>query len=319
MKVLSTGDLEVGFMSRIKESTKTARAENYSADSTAVTTGNSTSTREISSITSVSSSESKMISALERENILVFGVEEATRITGWNRRKVYNTLYSLEKKNRVTRIKRNKYVLSEYLPERLFEVSTEALKPSYISFWTALSHYGFTEQGIKSVQLVSTRQVEEFKFNSHKVEITTFNRNRFYGYRKESRIDSNEAAETGFTVAEPEKAIIDSLYLPEKAGGLEEVVKCLKNSWEDLNKNRFIKYLLNFNNKSLVSRSGYLIEELGLKMKNSGIEKLEKNRSSTYVELQPGKKSKREKEEKEHNSKWRITKHKETKIQPNLV
>ena len=218
----------------------------------------------------ISANESYLLSLIEESNLAVFGVKETGYLSGWNRDRLYNTLFSLEKKDLITRLKRNCYTLKSN--ENLFRIATEAVKPSYISFWTALSFYGFTEQQLKTIQLVSTKQVGRLSLDSFMIEVTTFHPKKFYGYEKIE----------GFVIAEPEKALIDSLSQPDKCGGLNEFAKCLKNAWKDLNRKRFVDYLIKFNNRSVVSRAGYLIEYLELEER---VEKLQKHKSRSFINL----------------------------------
>jgi len=228
------------------------------------------------SYTPVSGNDSYLLRLINKNDMLVFGVAELSSLSEWGKDKIHNTLYSLEKKNLITRIRRNCYTITDMINENLFEIATESIKPSYISFWTALSYYGFTEQQPTLVQIVSTKQVEKLKFNAHRIQVTTYQPKRFYGYKKVGR----------FVIAEKEKALVDSLYQPDKCGGLEEFIKCLKHSWEYLNKKSFVEYLMRFGNKSLISRAGCLINILGLSNEEI-IRRLEKHKAEGYIKLDP--------------------------------
>jgi predicted transcriptional regulator of viral defense system len=240
--------------------------------------------------TSKSKSESHLLGEIEKTNLKVFGVEEARTLTGWNDTKIHNTLRSLEKKGLIIRVKRNCYARENTIAENLFAVATESIKPSYISFWTALSYFGFTEQQVPVVQLVSTKQVKELKIRQHRIQVTTFKPNMFYGYE---RIEDA-------VFAEKEKALVDSLYLPEKCGGLDELAKCLSNSWEQINHKKLIKYTIQLGNSSLVSRMGYLIETLDLGEERI-LKELIPHKSKGYILLSP-----KNQRILSHNSKWRI-------------
>jgi len=86
----------------------------------------------------------------------------------------------------------------------------------------------------------------------------------------------------GFVIAEPEKALVDSLaYRPLR--GIQEYAKCLTNAWTGLDKEKFTEYLLKFKNKSIVSRAGYLIEHMGLNYEQIG--SLLNPRSPGFVRL----------------------------------
>lgn len=224
----------------------------------------------------ISANESFLLSAIRARNLPVFGVMEVVSLCGWGRSRTYNTLASLERKGMLTRIKRNNYAVTDELAKNVFRIATEVVKPSYISFWTALSHYGFTEQQVMAVQLVSARQVAGFSAGPFKFEIVKSKPSRFYGYKKMD----------GFVIAEPEKALVDSLARPDLCGGIGEFAKCLKNAWPGIDKKKFAEYLIRFKNKSIVSRAGHLIERMGLDYKQ--IEVLLKSRSPGFVRLDPG-------------------------------
>ena len=227
---------------------------------------------------SISQNEAFLLSLAKTHDLTVFGVNELRSLSKWQNTRLHNTLFSLTTKQVITRIKRNTYTLTEHLYENIFQIATTVVIPSYISFWTALSYYGFTEQQIQTIQLVSTRQTKTLKINSHPIQVTTFQPREFYGY---IRIDK-------FVIAEKEKAVIDSLFQLEKCGGLQEYVKCLKNAWTELKKKTFLQYLKTFHNRSLSSRMGYLIEYLEL---DNGhiIETLEQYKSETPIKLNPQK------------------------------
>jgi predicted transcriptional regulator of viral defense system len=226
------------------------------------------------SYTGISRNESVLLGAVRKSGLPVFGVREAQALTGWEVNRVHNTLHTLETKDLVIRMKRGRYTLAEWMAEKLYEIATEAVKPSYISFWTALSHYGLTEQQPAVIQLVTVTQSGNFNIGPTPVELTVWLPGRFYGYGKKD----------GYVMADMEKALVDSLYQPEKCGGLGEYAKCLKNSWPSVNRLLFRKHLLRFGNRSVISRAGHLLDALGLE----GLEGLEKHASKGYVRLDPG-------------------------------
>lgn len=225
---------------------------------------------------SISKNELFILSLLKTNEFIVFGTKEVQHLSGWNKTRVHNTLFSLVKKNILTRIKRNTYTLTENINENIFNIATEMIIPSYIGFWTALSYYGFTEQQIRTIQLVSTKQIKNIEFKTHKIQTITFQPREFFGYK---RID-------GFVIAEKEKALIDSLFQLRRCGGLNEYAKCLKNAWNEINKKQLLHYLIMFQNKSLISRMGYLIEQLNLN-NTSLLNSLEEKKSISSIKLNP--------------------------------
>ena len=223
------------------------------------------------------------------EDFVVFSISRIKKLTNWTTPTIKNTLASLKKKGIITAIKKDNFVVTEQIPEKIFKIANLVAFPSYISFWTALSYYGFTEQQVRSIQVISTQQYPRINVKGHVIETTTFNPDKFYGYQKLN----------SFTIADKEKLIIDSLYKLENIGGIEEFKKCLKNAWSELNQERLFKYLKRFNNKSLFARLGYLIEEL--KLKNKLEKKYLKNLPLGFVRLVP-----QDSLTKEYSRKWMV-------------
>lgn len=239
---------------------------------------------------SLSKNEAKILGSVRSADLLVFGVKEIETISDLTKTSIHNTLSNLVRKGHIVRIKRDTYALEDVFFDSTFKIMTEAVKPSYISFWTALSYYGFTEQQVQTIQLISTKQFDDLKVRNKKVEISTFDPNKFFGY-----VDIH-----GMIIAEREKALIDSLYMMHRCGGLEEYVKCLKNGFNEVDENRLERYIIRFRNKTLISRIGFLLDELGFTDRVS-LDKLNKYISKSYVLLDPQGSA-----IEGHNSRWNI-------------
>ena len=251
----------------------------------------------------ISALEQELVALIREYDLIVFGIKELRRLSKLSLNQLHNLLFSLERKGFLIRIKKNKYVLREEVIGREFEIATQVANPSYVSFWSALSFYGFTEQQVKLIQLVSTKQVKEFKFGNYRVEVSTFTSSKFFGYEKIN----------GFSIADKEKSLVDSLSNFEKSGGASEFSKCLANAWNEINKKKFVDYLIKFNNASIISRAGFLIEELNLELNKELAEKLIKNKSKSFIKLVPSKPKSRE-----YNKKWRINVNEKIKLEAGI-
>ncbi|HEY9207279.1 MAG TPA: type IV toxin-antitoxin system AbiEi family antitoxin [Candidatus Methanoperedens sp.] len=141
---------------------------------------------------------------------------------------------------------------------------------------SALNFYGFTEQVPVMVFLASTRKKKEVEFNNFRFKYVLINPEKFFGYKKE------RIGDLDFLIAEEEKAIIDSLYLPENAGGMAEVIKAVYNAKEKVDPDKLFAYASAMKNKSLCSRLGYLLERFE---KEAGM--LLECSSNEYVKLDP--------------------------------
>jgi len=81
-----------------------------------------------------------------RQGLYYFTVGDLAAILKVTRRKAYEAAARLEGRGLVRRVERGKYVVMGYEPARIlanpFFVASHAVRPSYVSFWSALSHYG---------------------------------------------------------------------------------------------------------------------------------------------------------------------------------
>ncbi|PIN85645.1 MAG: hypothetical protein COV47_01150 [Candidatus Diapherotrites archaeon CG11_big_fil_rev_8_21_14_0_20_37_9] len=240
---------------------------------------------------SISSQELEVLRATEKTGLVVFGATELQRITKISTHRLSEIFSSLEKKGFLIKLLRNQYCKAQTAIENPYLVATNTFIPSYISFWTALSFYGFTEQQVKTIQVASPKQFKKIQNKQITIQPITVKKENFFGYTKE----------TGFAIASKEKAILDSALNFELAGGFSEFKKSFKNAWPELNEKTIFKYLFKLENKSLNSRIGFLIETLNLKVNKKLLEKLEKNKSKGFIKLDP-----KAKKTSNYNKKWKI-------------
>src|SRR3989338_10103753 len=126
--------------------------------------------------------EAALLNAIESQ--LVFSLTTIRRLTGWKTTKISNILASLKQKGIVVAVKKNSYVVTNNLPEHLLTIATTITHPSYLSFWTACSYYGFTEQQAQVIQGVSTKQHSPLRIGQHTLEILTVQPKKWFGYQK---------------------------------------------------------------------------------------------------------------------------------------
>jgi predicted transcriptional regulator of viral defense system len=231
---------------------------------------------------STSKNENELLKLLEETNNYIFEPNTINRLTTWNKNKINNTLQQLKKKKLITNIKKNLCVVNDEIINNSFSIAVKISEPSYVSFWSALSYYNLTEQQPITIQTITRKRNLNINLKKIKIEATHFKKEQFFGYKK---IEN-------FSIAEIEKALIDSFAYPEKAGGLKEVIKCLKNA--KLNQKLFLSYLKQVNNKSLNARIGYIYEVIYNK-------KLKLPLPTAYVKL-----NKNNSITKNRNKKWMI-------------
>ena len=227
-----------------------------------------------------------IIKSLFEQEYYYFTVRELAILLKIPVLKAYSVVARLEGKGFIRSVERGKYLLLGFEPEHVlsnpFFIASRVVYPSYVSFWSALNFYGFTEQVPIMVFLASARKKKEVEFNNSRFKYVLINSEKFFGYRKE------RIGELDFLIAEEEKAVIDSLYLPENAGGITEVIKAVYNAKEKVDPDRLFAYASAMKNRSLCSRLGYLLERFGAE---AGM--LLECSSNEYVKLDPAREKSR--------------------------
>ena len=128
-----------------------------------------------------------------------------------------------------------------------------------MSFWSALHFHGLTEQVPHTTFVATTRRRKAVTFREMYFQFVTIQPGAFFGYQREL------LAELPVVVADRPKSILDSLNLPQYAGGISEVAKALQMALAEasVQMSVLLEYADRLHNGSLRSRLGYLLELLG--------------------------------------------------------
>lgn len=235
-----------------------------------------------------------IIERLFKERAYYFDVRFFSYIVGITSGESSQWFKRLEKKGFIKEVEKGKYLLLGFQPQMVlsdpFFAATKIITPSYVSFWSALNFYGFTEQVPRTVFIASTKRKKDVIFEGNYFKYVKISSHKFFGYQQE------KSGELFYLLAEPEKALIDSLDQPRYAGGMEEIFKCLYNARNEIQIEKLIEYAIIFNNKAVNSRLGYFFDKFGVNMN-----KLSHFISNTYVKLDPQKKN-----SKVWDKKWHI-------------
>ncbi len=206
----------------------------------------------------------------------------------------YDIIQRLKNSEVVIELENGKYLVTGYDKKRVlsnpFYIATNIVVPSYISYWSILNYYGFTEQVPKFILVATTKQKKDMHFENYIFKYIQIKRGKLYGYKKKL-ID-----EFPTFIAEPEKAIIDSIDLPNYAGGINEISKIIDNSLDSIDKRKLVEYAIRFPSKSTISRLGYLFDIKGVELKV-----LLKYKSNSFVLL-----NSKKKKSSNWNKKWKI-------------
>ncbi len=219
------------------------------------------------------------------KNYPVFGVK-ALRKKISNR---YKNLYfhRLWKKGLIIRVEKNVYTLYK----DPFLIASRIVWPSYISCWSGLDYHHLTEQVAYDIFVVTPRYKKPIVFQNTTINFILTKSKNMFGYEK--------IEYKGFEifVADKEKSIIDSALF--KRVSFSEISEIIKDNIKVLDIKKFLSYLRQIGNKSLIRRFGYLFDKLG-KDYHSQLRKYI-GREYTPLDYFRGKKGTK-------NNKWRIIK-----------
>jgi predicted transcriptional regulator of viral defense system len=179
-----------------------------------------------------------------------------------DRRAVYRLIARLKSEELVEEVERGQYLLLGLEPERVLSnplfIASHLIAPAYVSYWSALHFYGFTEQAPLTTFVATTKRKPGVTYHGFRFHFVRVQPRKFFGYRREP------VGGLPVLVADEAKAIVDSLDLPHYAGGVGEVAKALQAALaEGVEVATLIEYANQMGNKSLGSRLGYLLERLG--------------------------------------------------------
>lgn len=167
----------------------------------------------------------------------------------------YRQLDRWEKKGYLVKIKQGYYTLSGKDLNRnfLYYVANRIYSPSYISLEMALSFYNLIPEEVFQITSVSTKKTNNFNtplgnFNYRHIKPSIHFGYKLLEYEKKHNV----------IIAEPEKALLDYLYLNTQLRLDDDFKEIRINRTEfvdQINLEKFNNYLDAFENKSLVKRT----------------------------------------------------------------
>ncbi len=158
-----------------------------------------------------------------------------------------------QKKGYIKRIKKEYYYFTDKEIDQnfLFYLSNKIYSPSYISLEKAFQYYDFIPEEIFQVTSVSSKKTTKFTTSMGNFSYRHIKPSIFFGYRM---LDYGKQK---ILLAEPEKAVLDYLYLNPRLKAADDFREMRINKQEFLEKIDYTKlqrYLKAFENESLSSR-----------------------------------------------------------------
>ena len=225
----------------------------------------------------------------------IFTIEDFIQDSKLPRSLCWVILSRLEKKGWIERIEKGKYMIIPLGAEKgkyalhEFLIASMLISPYTIAYWSALNHYGLTEQIPTTVFIQTTSRKKKQKLNIFGVDyqIVRVSEKKFFGLKKEW------IEENCIYITNKEKTIVDCLDKPQYCGGIIEVAKALKSRDYDIEK--LSEYAKKIGNSGVIRRLGYLTDVLSIDIKLPEI----KTRNYLYLDPTMPKNGKK-------NAKWRL-------------
>lgn len=211
---------------------------------------------------------SHLITELSQSKKNVFSFEEAAKILKTDNKQVKKLLHDLVKKGWLKRIEKGKYFLVPLTADTTkpytinqFLIASKLVHPYYIGFWSMLNYYGYTEQLVNTIFVVSPKKKKNLSLLGINYKFIKVLEKKMFGL---TEIKVNDMA---VQVSDKEKTLLDCLDHPEYCGGITEVIKGIWNSREEIDSMKILEYAKKMGNSAVIKRLGYLLEILEMDKK----------------------------------------------------
>ncbi|MDY6875930.1 MAG: type IV toxin-antitoxin system AbiEi family antitoxin domain-containing protein [Chloroflexota bacterium] len=244
-------------------------------------------------IRTLGDAEARLLLALASQGRQVFTTADAQAAVGGPRHRANKILARLSDKHWVLRLRRGLYLILPFeagvegtYSVHPFRIVPHLARPYALAYWTALHHYGYTEQipGIIFVTTTTARgsatlTIEELGLTYRFVTLAP---HKFFGHHR-LWIEGQEIA-----ITDRAKTIIDCLDHPEHCGGVVEAAKGLYESLSggDISPPLLTEYAGRMQNRAIFKRLGYLAELLRLPVGDE-VERWRAALSTGYSRLDP--------------------------------
>jgi predicted transcriptional regulator of viral defense system len=184
----------------------------------------------------------------------------------------------------LSRIKRGVYIVlpleaqsNNAVIEDSWVIASKLFSPCYIGGWSALEHWGLTEQIFYTNLVCTSKKFRDLspEIKGAKFLLRVVYQKHFFGLKSVWR--SNEKVQ----VSDASRTMVDILNEPKLGGGIRAVADALENYFKSdyRNSKLLIEYADTFGNKAVFKRLGFLAEYL--KIDDTDLMIACKNRLST--------------------------------------
>lgn len=230
----------------------------------------------------------KILSELNKKRQEIYSFNEIFKVSGSSDKNAIRVIISrIVKEKRLAPLKHGVYL---YVPEGYgdnwttnnFWIGANLVEPYAISFWSALNHWGLTEQlpNKTYIQTVKSLKKRNKIILNNNYQFVKFTNKKFFGITK------IWVANHQVNITNKEKTLIDCLAYPQYGGGIIEAVKGIYQFYQDSQPKNIISYAQKMGQPAL-KRLGFILEllEVSNQKELDKIKKLIVN--PNYVSFEP--------------------------------
>ena len=209
--------------------------------------------------------ESDLLSHVKASKCSIVDLKKAQDLVNVEARYASKILERLEQKGYLERIIRGKYLFipleygyeERYPPMNSLVVGSVLTAPYYFGYQTANNYHGFTSQFSPKTYICTMKPRRNYRWRNISYKFVTLVKNKFFGFM------GVETDGCEIFVAEPEKAILDSLDKPDYCGGVPQVANAVFKGFNSgVDKNKLLQYAGRMGSNSVLQRLGYVVELL---------------------------------------------------------
>ena len=155
-----------------------------------------------------------------------FETKELTMLLDEPPSQIQARLSRLVKEKKLIQLRRGKYILDEefrYSEPSIYYISNYLYRPSYVSLHSALEFHNLIPEAVRIIQAITPRQSRRWTPPLGRFYYHSIKQQRFFGYQQYFLSISDPLAQTGFSMACPEKALLDLFYFNEGDWTLERL------------------------------------------------------------------------------------------------
>ena len=175
-----------------------------------------------------------------------------------------NSLTRWVKKNLLIKLRNGYYSFPEYLaePSSPFYIANRIYRPSYISLHSALAFYGLIPEAVVQITSVTALKTVAFNNGFGTFSYKSIKSGLMFGYDQKPFTSAMSVL-----VAQPEKALLDLLYLYPFYNSADEITALRFDKevmHEIINPEKLLDYNIRFKSKALTQRIKLMKETCGL-------------------------------------------------------